>query len=42
VYKFINDSERDSSFTAYYALYNKTEGVLQIKFEDGNTFSRVQ
>ena len=41
VYKIISNSNSDSSFNDYFALYTKAEGVLQIKFEDGNTFSRV-
>jgi hypothetical protein len=41
VYKFISDTQRDSTFNDYYALYTKNEGVLEIKFPGGNTFSRV-
>jgi hypothetical protein len=41
VYKFISDTNQDSSFNDYYALYTKNEGVLEIKFPGGNTFSRV-
>jgi hypothetical protein len=42
VYKFISDTQRDSTFNDYYALYTKNDGLLEIKFPGGNTFSRVQ
>ena len=41
VYKFISDTQRDSTFMDYYALYTQEEGLLEIKFPGGNTFSRV-
>jgi hypothetical protein len=41
VYIFISDSQRDSTFNDYYALYTKNDGLLEIKFPGGNTFSRV-
>ena len=41
VYKFISDTQRDSTFNDYYALYTKNDGLLEIKFPGGNTFSRV-
>jgi len=41
VYIFISDSQRDSTFMDYYALYTQDEGILEIKFPGGNTFSRV-
>lgn len=41
VYKFISETHRDSTFNDFYALYTRNEGVLEIKFPGGNTFSRV-
>jgi hypothetical protein len=41
VYKIIANQEYDSSFNDYYALYNKADGLLEIKLPGGNTFSRV-
>jgi hypothetical protein len=42
VFKVITDSNRDSLFYEHYALYNKSKGVLAIKFPGGNTFTHIE
>jgi|688.fasta_scaffold659281_1 hypothetical protein len=41
VFKIITFENDDSLFMDYYTLYSVTNGLLEIKFPGGNTFSRV-